>query len=302
MIGRTAVFGVATLFMGLGAFPAHAAPQAPACTVIGSIPYTISQPGTYCILRTLATDQESVSAISVEADDVTLDLRAHSLKWTNQNPGSDATGIAAYNRKNLTIVNGFVSGFPTGIYVGGQDDTASSGHKVARVRVRGSRSGIYVRGRRSIVRDCLVLKTAGNNDYAAGLAFEGEDGVVKGNKVLNTSTSPGGEASGISLTPSAGLIVEGNFVSTVSGATIIDPTLGLLENYGIRCGAPYASQNRVVGADIPFSDCALGPYPYPNPYPAAQTYTHPHLPRHSGAALSSVVAVAAGLLARFLRA
>lgn len=68
----------------------------------------ISEPGRYCLTEDMLVDRNP--GISVQADDVTLDLEGHALRFTGA-VKSGINGIVASGRKNLTICNGSLGGF-----------------------------------------------------------------------------------------------------------------------------------------------------------------------------------------------
>jgi len=102
------------------------------CTAITSLPYTITTQGIYCFAGNLSTSMAMGNAINIQANNVTLDLNGYKLGGLAAGDGTQAYGIYAYQRKNITIKNGIVRGFYIGISL---EDTSllttSSGHVVA---------------------------------------------------------------------------------------------------------------------------------------------------------------------------
>lgn len=82
-------------------------------TRISSIPYTITAPGFYYLTQDLSMTASfgPNNAITVNADDVTLDLMGFRLYCTGS---GDTIGISIQGRKNVEVRNGTVRGFPAG--------------------------------------------------------------------------------------------------------------------------------------------------------------------------------------------
>ena len=86
-------------------------------TKITSLPYTISNPGFYYLSGNL-TYTGTASAISITADNVTLDLMGFSLTGGGKEIGTNKGIVTEYNDnnyKNAEIRNGTVSGFTIGV-------------------------------------------------------------------------------------------------------------------------------------------------------------------------------------------
>jgi parallel beta-helix repeat protein len=178
-------------------------------TQIRSLPYTISSPGFYYITKDL-TCAAGVHGITIEANDVTLDLMGFSLVG----PGGtgDYDGINMAGRINVEIRNGTVRNFQRhGIY---EVSTEGTGHRIVNIRTRDNGSiGIALSGRCHIVERCTAV-----GNYSYGI-YAGTGSTVTG----NTSYSNGG--SGI-------YAING---STVTGNTCYDnPNYGIyLDGYNL---------------------------------------------------------------------
>lgn len=120
-------------------------------TPIGSVPYTISQPGSY-YLSTNCTLSGAGDGVTIEADSVTLDLMGFTLS------GGDGSGIVGQSgRQQLVIRNGHVRGWGTdGIGLAGV------GNAVLRdlCSTDNGRDGFFV-GTSALVTDCVAT---GNSD------------------------------------------------------------------------------------------------------------------------------------------
>ena len=87
------------------------------CTAITSLPYTISTQGVYCLTDHLSTAITTGNAITINTNNVVLDLNGFKLGGLSAGLGTQAHGIYAYQRQNITIKNGTVRGFFIGIYL-----------------------------------------------------------------------------------------------------------------------------------------------------------------------------------------
>ena len=82
-------------------------------TKITSVPYTITQPGFYFLTGNL-TYNGTGNAITVSANNVTLDLMGFSLSYTGS--AAQPNGIFMTGRSNVEIRNGSIIGFWTGVF------------------------------------------------------------------------------------------------------------------------------------------------------------------------------------------
>lgn len=76
---------------------------------IATIPYTISSSGSYIVVRDLMTTQTNVNGITINADNVTLDLNGHSIIGPGKSVGSSGSGIFINgSHYNIVIRNGII--------------------------------------------------------------------------------------------------------------------------------------------------------------------------------------------------
>src|SRR5688572_6572476 len=138
------------------------------CTVIRSLPETITRSGVYCLVRNLSTSMTSGTAITVAADDVVIDLNGHVLDGSGAGLGTQANGIlsddglsvTAPSRRNITVRNGTVRGFWAGVVLGGcgpvptcDPASASQGHVIEDILAdRNTKIGLGAWGHGTIVR------------------------------------------------------------------------------------------------------------------------------------------------------
>ena len=155
------------------------------CTPITSLPATIDTQGVYCLTGNLATGMTDGSAITITANNVTLDLNGWKVGGQAAGTGTDATGIYS-TAVNVTIKNGIVRGFE---------------------------AGIILEGRGAVVRDMLI-----DQNTATGIGVVGEGALIEHNQVVDTGGATNGTdvvAYGIEVF-GEGSTVSNNVVSGVA--------------------------------------------------------------------------------------
>jgi nitrous oxidase accessory protein NosD len=158
-----------------------------AATVIKSLPFTITQPGSYALDKNL-TMSVNGAGITVNASSVLIDLKGFSI--TNAS-GSEADGIyVPVTSSNVTIQNGAISNFGFNVELDGPEAT------VQNLRSVNSGDGIVPENTTScIIQNCFI---AGNGSGVGIFLFGCSDVVVKNNQIVNElyGVQSYGEASG----------------------------------------------------------------------------------------------------------
>jgi hypothetical protein len=184
-------------------------------TPISSLPFNISQPGSYYVTGNLTASAPLSSGITVSANDVTIDLNGYTITGPAMNPNA---GIAQTTGRNTRVHNGTVRGWSYGILltearvdhvtvVGNSDDgiqvfqsTVSDvvaidnnrgiyalSSTVTRCQVIGGGSaGQNLFGERAVIEDCIVSDSLvdgivgkeGSVISNSAALFSGEDGIV----------------------------------------------------------------------------------------------------------------------------
>ena len=207
------------------------------CTVISSLPYTISAQGSYCLDRNLSTNLTSGAAITINVDFVVLDLNGFKVGGGGAGFGTQTSGVFAQNHKNITVKNGNIRGFLRGVYLKDTSGTftSSQGHLVEDVRAdQNTLAGIVVEGRGNVVRNNQVVDTTGTtvngaNSDTFGLVVSGPGSRVINNDSTETVAVGSGAAYGIQLSAADGAVVENNRVGNsalVAGTTAISVASG----------------------------------------------------------------------------
>ena len=111
----------AVLLAGVSLLPtARAAESYDSCTAfITALPAVIGTQGTWCMNKDLATAMTSGVAISVQANNVTIDCNGFKLGGLAAGPLSTTRGIESEGRANITVRDCNVRGFAVGIYCDG---------------------------------------------------------------------------------------------------------------------------------------------------------------------------------------
>lgn len=180
------------------------------CQVVGSIPYTVTAPGRYCLSTDFTTDAQV--AVQVSSSDVILDCYGHSLRELT--PGASTIGIAiSTGRKNVTVQNCNAINFDAGINTG---------------------QSFYLR----------LLNNRIEGAAYFGILASGDNANIVGNQVISTNSSIvdgiGILASTSSISrPMESLVVMNNVVAGVSSTN---------EAYGIKIEG--ATSPRITGNQV----------------------------------------------------
>jgi len=186
------------------------------------IPLTITESGSYY----LTCDVNSAgTAITVEANDVTIDLMGYKLIG----PGSGINyGIYMNGHTNVEIRNGTITKFGSHV-IHEADSNKGKGHRLINLRIISNGGwGVYLRGSGHLVKDCTVAANF------IGIS-PGYSSTVTGNTAYDNN------GQGISV--STGCTVTGNTaynntagIATSSGCTIVGNTAYNNRQDGIVAG------------------------------------------------------------------
>ncbi|HEV7926662.1 MAG TPA: hypothetical protein VGR14_14985 [Verrucomicrobiae bacterium] len=199
---------------------------------------TISQSGSYYLTRNITV--ASGDAITIAADNVTLDLNGFTISTTTTTPNGFAIDLVG-TRHSITILNGFIQG-SAGTFEGSTvDNEFNSGIDYSNaapdgVRVSGltvntvAQHGIYLGENTSIIQSCLVDNAGDTGIYASlvsdSIAYNcGTSAAIVGRTVNNcngASTSSGYGIYAVSVNNSAGTSSSGVGI----GATYANYSVG----------------------------------------------------------------------------
>jgi hypothetical protein len=166
-------------------------------TPISSAPYTISAPGRYYLTRNLTVPAQQI-AITIAADDVSLDLGGFTIADDIGNKSNSWGVRLSGTRQNVTIANGTVRFFQFGFDSSDPNNRTIVLRDVSAVNdIRGfSLTGFNV-----VLTDCTA-----NDNTETGIYFPVDRGIVRNCNVRNN------DGDGISVVGNRNLI-EGNAVT-----------------------------------------------------------------------------------------
>jgi parallel beta-helix repeat protein len=183
--------------------PAHAAKSYDNCTgYITMAPASINLPGTWCLKQDIKLSSGGGNAINVLADNVTIACNDFAIDGSAGGLGTNAFGVYAEGRRNLTLRNCKVRGFYQGLWVWGD---RSGGHRIEdNTFERNTYLGMFVQGDGSVIRRNRVFKTGGSTVYGSSAGIQ-TSGTV--NVIDNTVAGVTGDGSGTQN--ATGIIVGG---------------------------------------------------------------------------------------------
>lgn len=179
------------------AAPGRAIAQVPSgCTAeITSLPYTITTSGVYCLKQSHMTNLASGAAITVGgfAIATTVDLRGFTINNQLAGSGQTAVGVSAVGKSSVTVRNGRLQSFKSGVTLDGVPPNDTRGNVVEDVHVhRPYASGIVLHGRGHQVRSCTVTSYGEDGAAAAfGILVAGESTLIEGNTVAESFSTEG---------------------------------------------------------------------------------------------------------------
>lgn len=195
------------------------------CTAISSAPYIISAPGFYCLTADLTTNNPSSGfyAISIQADNVVLDLNGHRIGGVAAGAGTQAIGITAVDKRYITIRNGSIRGYRVGISAGDSNQfgaTTAQGWLIENLRLdQNTYIGIFLAAKNSIARNNRIIATGNgstpSSTEAVGIYAAGHNIRILENDITQLSASFGGVI-GIWMNYANGAFVSGNRISDLS--------------------------------------------------------------------------------------
>lgn len=187
---------------------------------ISSVPCKISASGFYYLTGDLTA---TGTGITVEADDVTIDLRG----WKLIGPDSgDNYGIYMNECSNVEIRNGTVRSFGShGIYEAGSGD---KGHRLIDVQVTSNGgNGIFVKGHGHSVKGCTAARNGGDGidaDYGSTLtentAYENQGTGIRARWSCTVTGNTANDNQGNGIHTDSSCTVTGNVASYNQGSGI----------------------------------------------------------------------------------
>jgi glucose/arabinose dehydrogenase len=232
------------------------------CQPILTLPYTITAQGRYCFVRNLSTGQTSGAAITINSDFVVLDLKGFKLGGGGAGPGTEATGVWALNRRNLTVRNGNIRGFQRGInfYDPTADASASHGHVLEGLRLdENTYAALDINGTGTIIRGNQIVKTGGTTAMGVdanvfGILSRGPGMRILGNDVSDTVGVGAGTGHAIALLGTSAVVERNRLANEAAPLASVGIQLAGSDNQVVN--------NRIslFGNGVYFSGGSTGPY------------------------------------------
>jgi len=245
----------ALLLVLAATYPARGAQSYDNCSgFIDSVPAVVTTQGVWCLRADLATALTSGSAITVATNNVTIDCNGFKLGGLAAGPGTEAKGITALSRLNVTVRDCNIRGFSYGVEI-----VAGSGHVLEDTRLDGiTYIAALMVADASTVRRNAIIDTGGSSFFTVGayaivangvavdiidnaihgvqgsgpdafahgiLMGGGTDGSIRGNRVRGLVPNGAGESHGIQLGAASRTIVRDNDLQGPTAAGSV----------GIRC-------------------------------------------------------------------
>ena len=221
------------------------------CEPITKAPHIITKSGCFYLKNDIMINDTSTNAITIRANDVTLNLAGFQVIGPKSTIGSNA-GVYGSNLKNILIENGIISNFLYGIRIDGED--VSTRITISKIEALGNYfRGVRIDASESIVKNNKIKDTGGTNLYpdsfAMGIEVIGRNSVIRGNLIDGVNPVGVGEGVGISLSRKReNSIVEEN---------IIKGNKSKGSSFGIWLSAGFektkVSNNIIYGYILPFS-------------------------------------------------
>ena len=205
----------------LAATPAIAAESYDNCTgFIDALPAVVSTQGTRCLRKDVSTAMASGTAISIQANNVTLDCNGFKVGGLAAGADTGATGLGWLNRTNVTVRNCSIRGFELGLHVNGSNDAY---HAIENNRFDGNTHvGIHLGGDNHRIVGNQLNDTGGSPGWGGSFAISitGDSVLVQGNSITGvwvseTANNGNGLVRGISALYGRGNVFQDNRISAL---------------------------------------------------------------------------------------
>jgi hypothetical protein len=206
--------------------------SAKAVTMITSLPCTISVPGNYQLASSLVS---AVDAITVNTDNCTIDFDGFVISYAGKGKNA-CSGIVSKNHANLTVRNGTITGFSTGVTLGGVIGGNNTCALVENLRISQGVIGISLENSsNAVVRGCQIYSMS----YPDLVATKGVPSFVSqgisstggiGNVITKNQICKILQGCGISLGDNSMDVVDENILSQVLYAIVADSLGAKIKN------------------------------------------------------------------------
>jgi len=180
------------------------------CTPITSLPAVITTQGVYCFNQHLSTAMSSGTAISIEANNVTINFNGYKLGGLAAGASTQAVGVSATNRDNIVLLNGNIRGFRQGIVISG-----GAGHKIIGNTLDGNfQAAILVSGAYTLIENNDILNTGGAvGEYIYGINVGSASSVVRNNYISGIFSDSDKSVFGINTTNDYNIVTNNKLLS-----------------------------------------------------------------------------------------
>lgn len=227
--------------------PALATEELESCQyTIDALPVSIATPGVWCLAVDQSMAHAAEQAVTISADNVTLDCNGRRLDGSPAGLATLSYGIVSIGRQNITVRNCRIRGFQHGLYI-----VNGGGHLIEHNRFEANTQfGITIGGAGSVVRgnqildtgrgtnttsafalrvqsstdvidntiDGVTARTGGNGSaYGIQATFDGGSGVIAGNRIRGLARDGGANNYGIYAEAFSRLVVRDNDLVGTAG-------------------------------------------------------------------------------------
>jgi hypothetical protein len=217
------------------------------CRTIGRLPIMIEKAGSYCLGADYTLNIDNGNAITINDSNVVLDLNGFTIDNLAAGMGTQANAIYANQRSNITIKNGTIRGFVHAVHLFDPAPYATSeGHLIEDIHAdHCTYVGIYVAGRRNLVRRNRILSTGGSTTpqrtAGYGIFFRGPGNRAIDNDVITVVATAPSYGYGIKFDADTdnGVAVGNRISEAAYGIDIKVPSVKYRENLTAGVGTAY---------------------------------------------------------------
>ena len=241
---RRALVALATscVFAFASAMPARAETFSTCNHFVNAIPTTLSSQGVYCLVRDVSTAIATGAAITVGANNVTLDCNGYKIGGLGAGEGTEAAGIHLDASgdgpgTNFTVRNCTIRGFATGLFAKGGQGLLVEDNRFDQSR---NKAIDLIYPNAFVLRRNLVSDTGGAGGTTA-IGASGYGGDISDNAIRNTYSTDS-SVMGINGGNCVACTVASNRILGMSGTSATGMNFS---SSGVN-----AKQTRVVGNTI----------------------------------------------------
>jgi parallel beta-helix repeat protein len=188
------------------------------------LPLTISEPNSYYLVEDVNFTDDA-NAITIECNDVTIDLMGYTLKGPDS---GNKSGIYMNRRTNVEIRNGTVRDFYNGIY---EFSDYGTQHRIMNVRAMSNQYyGIRLLGYGHLIKDCTATKNKHGITAHNGCTVTGNTCYDNDNEGIIVDT-------GCTVTGNTCYDNGNDGIDSFSSCTLTGNTAYDNDSYGIRTGS-----------------------------------------------------------------